>query len=177
MRKKSPFPGSLPLWLRITLVLGLLSFVFTILGAISPFLIAPLLFLLLILFPGPDASQPRLVRLMPWLWTMGFLIAILLLLAQETGHRIFGPDLDLPSRTEMIATVVFFPALIWSFWKQHRSFRLILIFSTAASIGIQLQAYFDGAQETKAMLELIGNLSAELIAAIYVGSKYKGSNP
>ena len=66
----------LPGWLKILIVLGLSSLVISALGAVSQYLVPAFLMAALIIFPGSDQDNPRLIKWLPVLWGLSFAVAI-----------------------------------------------------------------------------------------------------
>lgn len=164
----------IPAWLKILIVLGLLSIVFTILGAVSEFIIAPVLVLALILFPGRDPDRPTLVKVLPWLWGLSALMAALLLVAEFAGKSMFPAGSPQPTPEELWTTLLVSPVLIWALVTRHRHFRVIVIASTVFMVGMEIYGYLDSSRDLKAVIELTGNLFAELLIAGYLLAKVPG---
>lgn len=158
----------IPAWLKILVILLLTSLVFSALNAAAGTFILTLLLIVLIFFPGPDAKNPRLVRWIPWIWGLNFLAALAFLVAGAMGKSLVGPEADAPTSGELWATVVFAPLLMATLLKRHVAFKPLLIVSTVLFLGLEAKEYADSLQDGKALLELIGEGSAEIILTSYL---------
>lgn len=164
----------LPAWLKILLIIFLASFVFTVLGAVSPYVIGPVLVLALIFFPGRDPERPTLVKVIPWFWALEVLASVFFLAAQWTGRQAgLSDDVRPPTAPELWASIVLGIPLIWSLAKRSRTFRPLLIVSTAVFIAISIWAYADAGGDFKAKLELAGSLVTQLMVTIYLLMKVR----
>lgn len=163
----------IPLWLKILVILMLLSAVLSALGPAASSYLFIVGFVALVFFPGKDPQNPRLVRWVPWLWGLNFVAATVLLGAQFIGKDLLTADVDAPSNAELWATLVFAPVLIWTLIKRHRTFRIVLIIAAVTSLGLQISEYSQSTQDAKATLTLIGESLSELILAVYLFVKVK----
>jgi hypothetical protein len=164
----------IPSWLKILGLLFFLSVIFSILGAaISEFLIVPLVLITLILFPGKDAKNPRLVRFIPWIWGLGAAISLVFLLAELIGRPMASPEMHNPTLPELWSTVLLTPPLIWALVRRNRFFRPLLIGSAILFTGLEFWIYSESNADIKAIFELVGGASSELILAIYLFIKVR----
>ena len=163
----------IPLWLKILVILMLLSAVLSALGPTAGSYLFLVGFLALIFFPGDDQSNPRLVRWVPWLWALNIIAAVVLLGAQGLGKTLLSPEVDGPTNAELWTTLFFAPTLIWTLVKRHRAFRVILVISVLTSLGLQISDYSQSAQDTKAIITLVGEGLSELLLAAYLFVKVK----
>ena len=161
----------IPGWLKILCVLALLSLVFSVLGAVSEHFIAPVFLTALVLFPGRDKENPTLFKVIIWLWGLGFLAAIALLAGQFMGRPLLPAEADQPSQLELWSTIVFSPPLVWGFLRRERWFLPLLIGSTLLFMGIEIRDYTER-EGLKAVMELVGNITAEAILAIYMFKRF-----
>lgn len=158
----------IPAWLKILVILLLTSLVFSALNAAAGTFILTLFLIALILFPGPDAQNPRLVRWIPWIWGLNFFAAIAFLVAGFMGKSLVGPEANAPTVGELWATVVFAPLLIATLLKQHALFKPLLIASTVLFLGLEAKEYSDSLQDGKALLALVGEGSAGIVLTAYL---------
>lgn len=164
----------IPMWLKIIAVLMLISLVASILGAtLSESVVLPLILVVLALFPGKDADNPTLFKVMPWFWSLGLLIAIALLGASFMGKDLLGPEARAPSTLELWATILLTPLFLWTFIKRHRAFKTILVTSTVLFATIEIITYVDSAKTVKDVLGLAGDLFSEIFLGIYLFLKFK----
>jgi hypothetical protein len=165
----------MPLWLKILILLIVASVVFSALGAISEFVILPLLFLGLMLFPGSNQKNPTFFKVMPYIWALNLLAAIAMLIAQWAGksRALLGTEGRMPTSVELWSTIAFTPLLMWSFLKRHASFKPILIATSLAFIGIEIWIFvYDSVRDVSAIFELVGSLVAEGMLLGYFLLKY-----
>lgn len=163
----------MPLWLKMLLLFLPLSLVFSVLGTVSEFLIAPIFFFALMLFPGADAENPRLVRFMPWLWALEAVVALGLLALKMVGKSPFGPEMRAPTPLEMWSTILFAPPMIWTLVRRNGFFRPLLVFQAVAALAISFWVYSGRTGDIKAVFELCGDIVAELMVTIYLLARAK----
>lgn len=166
----------MPSWLKIVIILMLTSLVFSVLNAAAGSFILLLVLIALIVFPGKDPANPRLVRWMPALWGLNFLAALAFLVAGALGKSLVSAETELPSPGELWGTIFFVPPLIWTLVKRHRLFKPLLIASTVFMLGLELYKFTESLRDAKAVIELIGEGSAELILTIYLLRRVRTSD-
>jgi hypothetical protein len=159
----------IPTWLKILAVILLLSLVFTALAAVSAYIITTVVLIVLILFPGKDLENPRIVKLVPWFWGLGMVVAVFFLVMDALGKSIMpGADSRPPTPAELWSTILFTPPLVWAFVKRNLFFRPILIVSSLVFVGIEFWLYSDSAKHISDVFDLVGNISAEVILTVYL---------
>ena len=169
----------IPSWIKIVVFLFISSLVFTALGAVSEFLIMPLILIGLISFPGTakdKTADPRLFRVLPWLWILNFGFTLVLISADFLGKDILSPEVPHPSSLELWSTIVLTPLLAWFFMKRRElSFQTLastFSMATLAILTIDCLDYTTSAKTVKDVFELIGNIASELILLVYVCSVF-----
>jgi len=133
----------------------------------------PTIFILLMMFPGPDPENPRLFKVTPWIWSLSFLSAVALLIADLLGKDLFAQGTQKPSNVELVAAVATYVPLMWTFIKRHPSFRPVLIVATLISLGSSVYAYMDSIRDFDQLIDMWGSLIAEGILVPYLYIKFK----
>jgi hypothetical protein len=163
----------IPLWVKIFALLFVLSVVVTVLGPLAEALIPAALFVTLVMFPGPNRDQPRLVRAMPWLWGFSFVVAAALALSRAIGKPLFGETMREVSTYEIWSTIAFTGPLIWTLVKRHWAFRWIIAVSAVITLVGEYLDYSTSTGDAGAMITLISGMATELALAIYLFVKFK----
>ena len=159
----------LPLWVKISIVLALLSIAGTVLSAVSPSLILPVAAIIIMLFPGPDAANPRLVRWIPWFWALDALVGLVFAIAMLMGKDLFPPEQRHPSMLEICSSIVMAGPMIWLLVKRHRLFKPVLIFSAVLFSGFSIWDYqTDPSIDLRAKIELISDLLTQVLLTAYL---------
>jgi hypothetical protein len=165
---------TLPLWLKIFLIFSLLGLVATLLGPLAPAVFLPVLFIVLIAFPGKDHENPTLFKVIPYLWTLGFAMSVVILVLLAMGRPFPGSgEVTPPSALELWSGILIYPPTMWSFLKRHRSFKPILLAGFVIAVVVSLSDFSDSVKDVRACLDLIGGLGGELILTPYLYWKFK----
>ncbi len=163
----------IPAWLKILLILFVFFIVFSVLGAVSPYIIPLVLAVALILFPGADEAAPRLVKVMPWFWSLEILVSLVFVVMDLAGKKLFEADQRQPTAVEIWSGIILTAPLIWLLAKRHKAFRPMLVVATLVNLGIAVWVYSDGSGDIKAKFELAGGISTELLVSIYLLMKVR----
>lgn len=164
----------MPMWLKILILLILASIVFSALGAVSEFIVLPLVLLALILFPGKNPANPTLFKVLPYLWALNSLASLAFLIAMAMGkNNLLGPDARELQPIELWTTLLFTFPLMITFVKRMPVFRVALVLTAVIYLGIELWIYETGAQDWKAKFELAGSFVSELMIVAYCLKKFR----
>ncbi len=142
---------------------------------VAPFfeLIAPLLLVALIIFPGPDRENPRLFRLFPWLLVLSFVAAAFVMVAEKLQLQVFPAGFEKPSEADLWINLLFSLPLAWGFIQRKSWFRPLLIMTLVISTGQDLFDFFKGKQDTMALLSLVESIGSEFCLSIYLCLKFR----
>lgn len=133
----------------------------------------PTIFILLMMFPGKDPENPRLFKVTPWIWSLSFLSAVTLLLADLFEKDLFGQGTPKPSNVELAGAVITYLPLMWTFLRRHPLFKPVLIGATVISLGTSIYAYLESTREFDHLIDMWGSLIAEGILVPYLFIKFK----
>lgn len=174
MPRKFKVDVSVPRWAKILFILILLSLVFTIFAQVAESLIPITLLTSLILFPGPDEENPRLIRWVPALWVLSFAVALAFLIARWFGKELAATDSHTISDMEILSTLVFSLPLAWTLIKRQPIFKWLLLASTVVSIWTEYEDYLHSPPgQLRAIIELAGSATAEVLLAVYLLLKFR----
>ncbi|MBI3557029.1 MAG: hypothetical protein HY074_12255 [Deltaproteobacteria bacterium] len=163
----------LPAWLKILIILLLSFIVFSVLGAVSPYIIPLVLAVSLMLFPGNDLAAPRLVKVMPWFWGLEILVSFVFIALDLAGKKLFESDQRQPTAIEIWSGIILTAPLIWLIVKRHKAFRPMLVLATLVNLAIGFWVYSGSLGDIKAKFELAGGVSTELLVSIYLLMKVR----
>ena len=158
----------IPAWLKILVILFFLFIVFSVLGAVSPYIIPLALAVSLILFPGTDQANPRLVKVIPWFWGLEIIVSFIFVALDLAGKKLFESDQRQPTAIEIWSGIIFTAPLIWLIVKRHKAFRPMLVVATLVNLAIGFWVYSDSIGDVKAKFELAGGVTTELLVSIYL---------
>jgi hypothetical protein len=165
----------IPLWIKILIVFFGLFLVASVLGAISKEFLGPLFLILLILFPGKNKSNPRLVAWAPWIWMLSFATAVIVLIFAMMGKNLLPPEANPPSTEELFFTAVTSPVFIYLYFSQKKLWlKRGILLSAVLGIVVGLLPLIRGevGVEEFHWIETLGNISSDFIFAVYFWLKY-----
>lgn len=162
------FGQRIPAWLKWFLGIVVLSVILPVLGS-SGSLLLVLIIGGLILFPGKDPKNPTLFKVLPWLWLLNWLGSCVLAWNLWVNHFISQPEIDRISGLEIFLTLTFTPILFFSFIRNSRKIRGILVASAVLAVGASLINAF-----SQSNLELWIDCGGTLLAeAMVIGYSWK----
>lgn len=159
----------IPKWLWFFLLIIGFSFLTPLIEPLksAPSAIVCVIFGLLIVFPGKDPVQPRLIRLLPLFWSLEFLSAALLLLLQSKPE-LLPEELRDQSVFLVASTLIWTPILAWHYFRKTRFFVTLFIVVSVASLGHFIWQNVGGNAKTDDFFQLL----ATLILTVYVWNKF-----
>ena len=127
------------------------------------------------LFPGKDLKRPRLLKVFPWLQSLDWILAALLLISKLRGINPFPSDasVSLPSVPEIIATLIFSPILLYSYVNNLAWFPKAVLTFASISVILSIVDFVPKQKELMDYLELIGELMTGPALGIYIFKKWK----
>lgn len=164
---------TIPVWVKILGGLLVLSMAVSLIAAFSVAMIPTVLIVSLMLVPCKDKKNPYLFRAIPYLWILGFVVALVFVGADFAGKELLDADAHKPTPMELWSTIAFTPPLLWALWQRNRFFMPLLFVSTALFIGIDVNEYASSLRDAKAALDFFGNFSAQVLLTGYLFTKFK----
>lgn len=163
----------IPLWLKIFFLLMALSLVATASAVITESLLLPPFLLFFVFFPGKNPAKPRMFTVAFGLWSLGFLVALGLLIAN--WFHIPIPTLDQsgkrPEDIELWLTVLSSPPAIWGLAKRASWFRPFLVVSAVLFLAMDCYGLAARDRGLGAIIDFASNVAGELILTIYLWLK------
>ncbi len=168
--------AKLPLWLRIFIIMVVASFVFSVLGEISMYLIVPLLFLVFVFFPGKSKDNPTFFKIIPWLWGLNIFESAILILLKMADKDIFPPEIRQPHLFELASSLLLTPVLMFTFLKRHPIFKIVLLGCAGVAIAESSVVYFNGTRHVQAMFDLVSTILESAILTVYFIQNFRPKN-
>lgn len=156
---------------KFVLFIILLSFLVAPLVSLSEALIPLVLVGVLIYFPGSD-SKPRLIRWLPFLWGLSFIESILIVIDSVAALKMFPAEIyAIIKMNEVMLTLAFAPAMIWSFYKKTDLFKWLFYANMAISIILSIYNFSATTITTKAWIDMFAGIITDIVLIIYFQKK------
>lgn len=155
---RAPAPGPrgrrphrlVPLWLRwfvgVPVAILLVSVGEQFLGVVQAhLLLAWVVFLLFVLFPGGDPARPRLFFVLSALWALGVLIDLATLVQGMFSVQVFPPPVGDAFQATSLPLVAldgaFYLALLVTLWRRSSAFRPLIVVSTLWGVADEILSH------------------------------------
>lgn len=164
-------PARIPNWLKWFAGIVGLSVVLPVLGSSGSVLLV-LVIGVLMLFPGKDANNPTLFKVIPWLWLLNWLGSCVLAWNLWVNKFISQPEIDRISGFEIFITLTFTPILFFAFINRWKSVRVILIASAVLAV---IASLINASSQSviELWIDLLGTLASEVMVIMYSWNRLK----